>query len=137
MKNFNNCCLCGNQVWNNYWENFLDNWLHPLWRHDNSFYMFPPARNMKESRHQHDYIRWQAVNLDLVVHLLSASHLDIYFFSMIKHLNLCYEFWEEHFGCRVVCDGKVVVIVTIVNKNRMSQQWWTERLQFPGRSGGC
>ena len=130
MKNFNNCCLCGNQVWNNYWENFLDNWLHPLWRHDNSFYMFPPARNMKESRHQHDYIRWQAINLDLVVHLLSASHLGKHFFQWLNYWTLCYEFSVEHFGCRVACDGKVIVIVTIVNvpamMNRASSVSWPE-----------
>ena len=135
MKNFNNCCLCGNQVWNNYWENFLDNWLHPLWRHDNSFYMFPPARNMKESRHQHDYIRWQANYLDLVVHLLSASHLDIYFFSMIKQLNFVLwifggTFWLQSCLWWQSCSNSY-------NCQCMSQQWWTERLQFPGRSGGC
>ena len=73
---------------------------------------------------------WQAINLDLVVHLLSAPHLGKFFFQWLNNWTLCYEFSVEHFGCRVACDGKVVVIVTIVNvpavMNRASSVSWPE-----------
>ena len=45
----------------------------------------------------------------------------------------------EHFGCRVACDGKVVVIVTIVNVSAMMHR--VSSVSWPGVVGvsvsGC